>query len=451
MSRSRSRRSEAIEVEDVATEDVRPHRSSRSRRQNLAGLDLDVDKDEEYGADETSNVKEEENDEEAVNGEESEEEEEEESGVVSKRGKKRKAQVDDEEVEEGEPEEEEEEEEEEGEEDEEEDDDPDNDSKTQETRAPKKRGRKKIKVVVLEEGVFDEEGNPLNVTNDEVVIGHEDAKGKEKVDEWGNLQGGREYRMKTFKVLGHGKRLYMISTEPARLVGFRDSYLLFKTHRSLFKKVCDNDEKMDLIDRGIIPNSYKGRSVNLVTARSIFREFGAKMIKGGKKVIDDFWEQRAIDNGDVSGEYADPSEFLKPQNYRLSSILGDSNTGGGSTPLTSTPLVNYQTDSAWLYKIASQTSEFNSKILEQRTPTLRGIKDVYSNLTFYPANTQPTKAVINRIGDSDNLNYTTNIVISNLNKRVTGLKHIPKEIFADVDEDIKQAIIEQQKFEADKF
>lgn len=129
-----------------------------------------------------------------------------------------------------------------------------------------------------------DEGNPLIIENDEVVIPQEDPKGKEKIDELGYLQGDRKFRMKTFKLLGKGDRLYMISTEPARLVGFRDSYLLFKTHRTLFKKVADNDEKMDLIQRGIIPNSYKGRAVNLVTARSIFREFGSRMIENGKKV-----------------------------------------------------------------------------------------------------------------------------------------------------------------------
>lgn len=138
--------------------------------------------------------------------------------------------------------------------------------KPEEKKGPKKRGRKKIKFTVLEDGIFDEEGNPFNIKDDEVVIDHEDSKGCEKITENGVLLGGRQFRMKTFNLLGDNPKLFMISTEPARLVGFRDSYLLFKTHRSLFKKVCTNEEKMDLIDRGIIPNSYKGRSVNLVAA-----------------------------------------------------------------------------------------------------------------------------------------------------------------------------------------
>ncbi|KAK6461095.1 Polyadenylate-binding protein [Scheffersomyces coipomensis] len=462
MSRSRSRRG----VDSVSSEDsARPQRSSRARRQNLAGLDIDPDDDEDF---DVSNVKDENNEEDDDEIPEDDDAEE----VVRKRGRKRKAQVDDdadaeeengedaddkEEGGEGENDEDNGEEEDEEEEDEEDEngegEGEGNTPKTEEEkRVPKKRGRKKLKITILEEGVFDEEGNPLNIANDEVVIGHEDEKGKEKIDELGNLQGGREFRMKTFKVYGQGDRLYMISTEPARLVGFRDSYLLFKTHRSLFKKVCDNDEKMDLIDRGIIPNSYKGRSVNLVTARSIFREFGAKMINGGKKVIDDFWEQRAIDNGDIPGEYADPNEFIRTN--RLTNILGDSNTNGGSTPLTATPLVNYETDPAWMYKVASQTSEFNTKILEQRNQAFtRGVKDIFTNLTFYPSSTQPSKSKSEFIADSkDSLVYTTKIVINDLRKKVTGLKNVPKEIFADIeDEEIKQAILDQQKFEKENY
>ena len=276
-------------------------------------------------------------------------------------------------------------------------------------------------------------------------------KGHTKIDENGVLQGGRQFRMKTFKLLGHGDQLFMVSTEPARLVGFRDSYLLFKTHRSLFKKVCTNEEKMDLIDRAIIPNSYKGRSVNLVAARSIFREFGAKMIIDGKKVIDDFWEQRAIERGDIAGEYADPLQYFGPVG-KVGSVLGDSNTNGGSTPITSTPLVNYQTDPTWMYQIAVKTREHNNKLQEQRNQSFnRGAKDIFTNSTFYPESTQPTSVkygVYKEEKKPSSLTYDIKFVNPNIKKRATGLKNVPKDIFNDIDdEEIKRAIIAQQEYE----
>lgn len=317
--------------------------------------------------------------------------------------------------------------------------------KPEEKKGPKKRGRKKIKFTVLEDGIFDEEGNPFNIKDDEVVIDHEDSKGCEKITENGVLLGGRQFRMKTFNLLGDNPKLFMISTEPARLVGFRDSYLLFKTHRSLFKKVCTNDEKMDLIDRGIIPNSYKGRSVNLVAARSIFREFGAKVIFDGKKVIDDFWEQRAIDNGDIAGDFADPTEAVRP-------LIGEASFNASiPSPIMSTPTINYQSDETWMYQIATQTKVYNRKLLDDRNQAYnRGIKDIYTNLAFFPLITQPKSANVTKTSSSNSqvITFATKFVNEDIKRKITGLKNIPKEIFADIeDEEIKQAILAQQEYE----
>jgi len=315
-------------------------------------------------------------------------------------------------------------------------------SKVNRKPRPKKRGRKKLKVIVMEDGTFDEEGNPLQVEDDEVVIANEDEAGCKKVDKFGNLSGGREYRIRTFRLSTEDQKLYMVSTEPARLVGFRDSYLLFKNHRALFKKTCTNEEKMDLIDRGILPNSYKSRSVNLVTARSIYREFGAKIIINGKKVIDDFWEAKAIENGDVAGEYADPQELFNKNRY---GNLLEGSAAGGSTPIAGKALVNYQSDPTWLYQIATQTNDYNKRLYEQRNGTLNGVKDPFTNLSFYPGSTQPTRATITKVGGA-NQSIIFDAVFTKPNSRiVTGLKGVTKEIFEDIED--KSDIVSQQKFE----
>lgn len=155
----------------------------------------------------------------------------------------------------------------------------------------------------------DDEGNIQEVANDEIILPI-DPNGEKKVDDLGNLRGGRDYRCRTFKVKGRGERLYMLSTEPARCMGFRDSYLLFQRHKKLFKIIVDDEEKYDMIARKLIPHSYKGRAIGIVTARSIFREFGAKMIIGGKNIIDDYYEQEARDAGAIEGELADPTDKL---------------------------------------------------------------------------------------------------------------------------------------------
>lgn len=155
----------------------------------------------------------------------------------------------------------------------------------------------------------DKDGKMMDVINDEVSL-PPNPQGDTKVDENGHLQGGREYRVRTFTLLGRGDRLYMLSTEPARCIGFRDSYLFFQKHKMLFKIIIDDEAKRDLIERDIIPHSYKGRAIGVVTARSVFREFGAKIVVGGKKIVDDYDEDAARERGDVEGELAVPEDKL---------------------------------------------------------------------------------------------------------------------------------------------
>ena len=155
----------------------------------------------------------------------------------------------------------------------------------------------------------DKEGNMANVVGDEVEL-PEDAEGEMKVDKNGYLQDGREYRVRVFTIQGKGDRLYMLSTEPARCIGFRDSYLFFQKHRTLYKIILHENDKLDLIERDIMPHSYKGRAIGVVTARSVFREFGAKIVVAGKKITDDYQVSAARASGDVEGELAVPEDQL---------------------------------------------------------------------------------------------------------------------------------------------
>ena len=149
----------------------------------------------------------------------------------------------------------------------------------------------------------------VNVKDDEVELS-DDSEGETKVDKLGHLKGDREYRVRVFTIQGKGDRLYMLSTEPARCIGFRDSYLFFQKHRNLFKIILPEEAKRDLIERNLIPHSYKGRAIGVVTARSVYREFGARIIIGGKKITDDYQVRAARANGDIEGELAVPEDQL---------------------------------------------------------------------------------------------------------------------------------------------
>ncbi|KAK2750956.1 hypothetical protein FQN57_000031 [Myotisia sp. PD_48] len=250
---------------------------------------------------------------------------------------------------------------------------------------------------------IDKEGNMMDVVNDEVDL-PEDPEGETKVDKMGNLLGNREYRVRTFTILNKGKQQYMLSTEPARCIGFRDSYLFFQKHKLLYKIIIDDEQKRDMIDRAIIPHSYKGRAIGVVTARSVFREFGAKIIIGGRKVIDDYHAQAARERGDVEGEVAVPEDRLPPpgEKYNKNQYVawhGASSvyhSGAPSVPAPMGKIIDPKkrkvlvTGDNWMLEHARAASQYNSALLEARRKTLNGVYDIHTNTMLYPNIMQPT-------------------------------------------------------------
>ncbi|KAL6718902.1 chromatin structure-remodeling complex subunit RSC7 [Lecanora helva] len=265
---------------------------------------------------------------------------------------------------------------------------------------------------------MDKDGNMINVKNDEIEL-EPDEEGEQKVDENGYLKGGREYRVRTFSIEDKGDRLYMLSTEPARCVGFRDSYLFFQKHRNLYKIILAEEAKKDLIERNLIPHSYKGRAIGVVTARSVFREFGARIVIGGKKIIDDYQVQAMKAAGEVEGELANPGDRL-PNNgeeYDRNQFVawhGASavyHTGGPNAPVVNGEGKKRKvmlTGENWMFEHAREaryayfindprlyadcSSRFNSSIAAARRQNLNGVYDVHTNVMQYPRIMQPTHA-----------------------------------------------------------
>lgn len=173
--------------------------------------------------------------------------------------------------------------------------------------------------------VRDHTTDQLNATGDEYLPREIDEFGEKKVMPNGNLLGGRTYRVRTFLVPNRGDKLFMLATECARVLGYRDSYLLFNKNRSLFKIIASQTEKDDLVNQEILPFSYRSRQIAIVTARSMFRQFGSRVIENGRRVRDDYWENKARKQGfteaDLAGEkrpgQARAREAVEAQNQAL--------------------------------------------------------------------------------------------------------------------------------------
>jgi Chromatin remodelling complex Rsc7/Swp82 subunit len=126
------------------------------------------------------------------------------------------------------------------------------------------------------------EGSDVTAQDDEITSLEIDETGETKVTPLGFLTGGRQYSLQTFPIIGHGEKLFMLATELARLTGYRDSYLLFLRNKNLRKVITTLYEKEDLVSQGVLPPSRRFRKISVVTARSVFMQFGHRVIVNGQ-------------------------------------------------------------------------------------------------------------------------------------------------------------------------
>lgn len=128
----------------------------------------------------------------------------------------------------------------------------------------------------------------------------------------------------------------MLATECARVLGYRDSYLLFNKNRSLFKIIATQPEKDDLIHQEILPYSYRSRQIAIVTAKSMFRQFGSRVVQNGRRVRDDYWEAKARKQGfteeDMAGE-------KRPGGAKARDAAAAENVHGGAPPLNNHDII----------------------------------------------------------------------------------------------------------------
>ena len=149
----------------------------------------------------------------------------------------------------------------------------------------------------------------LNHEQDEFIPREYDESGERKVSPLGEILGGRVYNIRTFSMAHRGEKQFMLATECSRVLGYRDSYLLFNKNRSLHKIVATIQDKRELTNQEIVPYSHQSRQITLVTAKSMFRQFGARVIRGGRRVRDDYWEAKAIKQGFTEEDI--PSDKLR--------------------------------------------------------------------------------------------------------------------------------------------
>lgn len=134
----------------------------------------------------------------------------------------------------------------------------------------------------------------LSPDGDEYMPSTYDENGERKISATGHLLDGRKYRIRTFHLPNRGDKLFMLAVECARVLRYRDSYLLFNKYPSLYGIIATQLEKDNLISQQVLSQAYRSRLVVFVTARSMFRQFGSRVVENGRLVRDDYWEARAL-------------------------------------------------------------------------------------------------------------------------------------------------------------
>ncbi|KAK9467640.1 chromatin remodelling complex Rsc7/Swp82 subunit-domain-containing protein [Lipomyces arxii] len=152
----------------------------------------------------------------------------------------------------------------------------------------------------------------VNEEGDEYVVSDIDPAGESKLTADGNLLGGRQYKTRIFQLPNRGAKYFMMATECAKELNFRDSYLLFNKNRSLFKLIATQADKEALISMGHLPYAYRSRQIALVSARSMFRQFGSLAVVDGRRVKDDYWEKKAVEEGFTENDFAVEKKVIAP-------------------------------------------------------------------------------------------------------------------------------------------
>ncbi|KAJ3143808.1 hypothetical protein HK101_003055 [Irineochytrium annulatum] len=223
-----------------------------------------------------------------------------------------------------------------------------------------------------------------------------DPKGEEKVSPEGYLKGGRQYKVRTFTLPRKPNRLYAMTMEISKALGYRDSYLFYVKNQHLRRINATDEDKAFLSELDILPSVLRTRPLGIMTARSVFVGFGHRIIRGGRPIRDDYvvgdvddteamldlnYNEDEEDSGKEEPA-AGGGEAIDPSTIQVG-------MGGGNPLFTVTPAPvatagapeSKLTAEEEIQRAAIAAAEFNSKLRAQRRDKFH---DVHTNVDQVP-------------------------------------------------------------------
>lgn len=127
-----------------------------------------------------------------------------------------------------------------------------------------------------------------------------DPAGDAKISPTGVLADGRCLRCHSFQLplrVAQSPDLFVLALDLAPVLNYRDAHHLFKKNRQLVKVSTEPRDNKFLLKEHLILPKVVGKRLLVVTVRLVYVVFGARVIVGGLRVKDDYWEAEFIKQG----------------------------------------------------------------------------------------------------------------------------------------------------------
>ncbi|KAI8139290.1 chromatin remodelling complex Rsc7/Swp82 subunit-domain-containing protein [Fennellomyces sp. T-0311] len=269
------------------------------------------------------------------------------------------------------------------------DDEIDNMSDTDSLNRGKKRGRPKAGSASKDERP---KSTPVASASPSLDIESDyDEIGETKVDRGGKLLGGRQYKVPTFQLPNRGHMLYMFSKDPAALLGFRDSFVFLKKNPKLVKVHVTDAEKGYLVQHNLLRSTFRTREVSVVTARSVFKQFGHRVLKKGRRGRDDYY-YTGEDEGDFPEDHSEEEgKETGDKGWSPFAVSGRNNlTSNSRRPANTKMSAPVITETNWMHHVALSIRNFNTQLCEYRRDN-SAFYDLHTSVHQIPSSKQPIR------------------------------------------------------------
>lgn len=166
--------------------------------------------------------------------------------------------------------------------------------------------------------------------------------------------------MPTFQLPSRDDTLYMFSKDPAALLGFRDSFVFLKKNPKLHKVHINNVEKSHLVDENLLRSTFRTREISVVTARSVFKQFGHRIIRKGRKGRDDYYFTEEEEGPEEQSE-EEAIKDISEKTWLPVPVGGRNNLSHKAS--NDAPVINGLN---WLHCAAVSARQFNTTMLTYR-------------------------------------------------------------------------------------